>query len=68
MRNRKECIKCMFRGGTPGMEYKLFCNYSGITDKTCLRAAGKGVIDIRGTDKTHCQLFREGHPSDYEGE
>ena len=68
MRNRGECRKCMFRGGTPGMENKLFCNYSGITEKTCLRKKGNEVIDARGNDKNHCLLFREGNPGDYEGE
>lgn len=70
--NRQKCIKCRYHGngcggynatiiGKNGHHYtqSIYCNYSGITGKTCLQKDGS---DLRGTNYNKCQLYEKGKP------
>lgn len=61
MRNREMCKKCKYKGGSASDHFRIFCDYSGKTDSTALKALKKGkhskAIDSRGDDMNDCKLF-----------
>lgn len=67
--NKNKCATCQYRGiGSVGypvrindMSVRVYCNYSGITNVTCLRpASSTEVVDLRGEDYNNCKLYKEG--------
>ena len=58
MHDKKKCAKCMFHAGKPGNMIGVYCNYSGITDRTCIRIIDDKKVDIRGEGE--CALFEKG--------
>lgn len=67
--DKTKCAKCQYRGigsiGQPcrikGRYIRLYCNFSGITDITCLKPeVNNNVVDLRGEDYNNCKLFIEG--------
>lgn len=68
--NKEKCARCQYRGtnglGVPvqvnGSSVRIYCNFCGTTDKTCLRMKNrKEVYDIRGNDYNNCKMFVEGN-------
>jgi hypothetical protein len=58
--DKRKCKPCIYHGNRLGSG-GISCNYSGITDKTCLKRGTKGtVIDSRGEDYYNCLLFEPG--------
>lgn len=68
--DKKKCIKCIYHGVgkcghcvrmPDGHTERVHCNYSSVTDVTCLQPGPNGtVIDMRGEDYNNCLLFVEG--------
>ena len=68
--DKKKCVRCIYHGvGKCGHSVRLLnggtervhCNYSGVTDSTCLKPAPNNtVVDMRGDDFNNCKLFVEG--------
>lgn len=64
--DKKKCLKCKYHGLGVGYSVKasngtfkrVFCDYSGITDSTCLKPGpNHTVIDLRGDDYKNYKLF-----------
>lgn len=55
------CKTCVFSGIISGIKLQEpHCNYSA-TGRTCLKRTSDGIIDIRGEDKTKCNLYVKGN-------
>ena len=57
----KHCESCVFSGVLSGND--IHCNYSA-TGKTCLHMVNGKVEDIRGKDKSRCNLYVKGARKD----
>lgn len=67
--DRSKCRSCIYRGHVSGGQKfikgqkmnNVCCNYSMITNQTCLRDNGKyKPYDIRGNDYNDCELYKKG--------
>lgn len=67
--DKRKCLRCVYHavgfgysvpiGG--GRSVRVHCDFSGVTGSTCLKPeTNGGVIDLRGTDYHHCQLYKKG--------
>jgi len=63
---KRKCLQCKYHSTGIGYrvkmgdkQIKVHCNYSA-TGKTCLRKTENGIIDIRGDDYNHCNLYVKG--------
>lgn len=71
IRNRKMCSKCKYRGyfgykGDPNasedrVHNHLMCDYAKYANRTCLHEENGVMIDRRGNDPNHCDLFVKGN-------
>lgn len=67
MYNKKKCRKCKYSSYIGGghkkytSDLKITCNYSMITDQTCLFRKNGKIVDRRGNDPENCKLFDDGN-------
>lgn len=67
--DKKKCMKCKYHGVGCGGEtvrrrnemVHVYCNYSSITNSTCLKRGPHGTVtDLRGDDYNNCKLYDPG--------
>lgn len=58
MHDKRKCAKCMYHAGKVGLSLGVYCNYAGITGKTCLHVENGKTTDRRGDGD--CALFHKG--------
>lgn len=63
---KRKCLQCKYHStgigygmNVGGKHIRVNCNYSA-TGKTCLRKTENGIIDTRGDDYNHCNLYVKG--------
>ena len=60
--NKKKCKKCKWHGRLcSGGQSGIYCNYSSLHRKSCLKRIGKDVVDVRGSDYDNCLMFEQGN-------